>query len=500
MSKFTKTLSTLLAAMLISVLAIGQSMDYSQQRQAQLMQEKLAQDVQPGVVPVNVAQSDFDYTKIVTIDGAKDLIWDNGPLLTNPGGGFGGADLCALQASLGMNTLGGGFQISAGNSIADDFDIIAQTNATTFTFFAYQTGGGIPSTINEVYFQIYDGDPAAGGSVIWGDLATDRLISTDWTNMYRASDADPMGSTRAIMNVVADATGLSLAPGTYWVEVMAGGTAASGPWCPPVTILGETTTGNSKQHTATGWADWVDTGTTTGQGLPFIIDGTTGAQAADDLGITQIISPVSGNGLGMETVTVKIQNFGTNDQSGFDVSFSVDGGTAVVETVAATVPSNGNIDYTFTATADLSAFMDHTLEACTMLAGDENATNDCTTETVTNMNIQSATVYPMMEDYWTGSTDGSTKTETSMVNAIGDVELGWMKFDISSIPAGATITSVKFNGYVNATNWPYWSITPLASDPVTADAATLWAEIIAGELEGTAYSYNNEGSTFVAGM
>ena len=36
-----------------------------------------------------------------------------------------------------------------------------------------------------------------------------------------------------------------------------------------------------------------------------------------------------------------------------------------------------------------------------------------------------------------------------------------MKFDISGIPDGATINSVQFNGYVNATNYPYWSITPV---------------------------------------
>ncbi len=97
----------------------------------------------------------------------------------------------AVQASLGMASQGGGFQIINGISIADDFEITEYTTATTITFFAYQTGGGIPSAINKVYFQIWDGDPSAGGSVIFGDLATNRLISTDWTNMYRASDENP---------------------------------------------------------------------------------------------------------------------------------------------------------------------------------------------------------------------------------------------------------------------------------------------------------------------
>ena len=444
-------------------------------------------------------QSDFDYTQIVTSDGAKDVLWDNGGLITQAGVGTGGSDYSDLQdASLGMGTYGAGFQISAGNSLADDFDVAGNWVVNTITFYGYQTGSGPPSTLNEVVFQVWDGDPTAGGSVIFGDMTTNVMVSTTWTNIWRTLESAP-AENRPIMEIVADASGLVLPAGTYWVEWSVGGTGASGPWAPPVTIVGEATTGNALQNVGGVYTPIEDGGTLTPQGFPFIIDGTTGAQATNDLGVTQIISPVSGNGLGMETVTVKINNFGTNDQSNFDVSFSVDGGTAVTETVDVTVVSNGNIEYTFTATADLSTFEDHTVEACTMLAGDENTSNDCTTETVTNMNIMGETVYPMMEDYWTGSTDGVTKTQTSLVHAIGDVELGWMKFDISSIPAGATVTSVTFHGYVNETNWPYWSITPLASDPVTTDAATLWAEIMAGVDDGIAYSFNNEGSTFAPG-
>lgn len=496
MNNFTKSISTLLAALLVSVLVIGQSKGYNQD--AQFSQDKLAQDVLPGVVPVNSAHTDFDYTKLVTGDGSKDLIWDNGPLLTNIGGAYNGADLSAVQASLGMASQGGGFQIINGISIADDFEITEYTTATTITFFAYQTGGGIPSTINKVYFQIWDGDPSAGGSVIFGDLATNRLISTDWTNMYRASDENPGNSDRAIMDIVADASGLYLPVGTYWVEVQAGGTVSNGPWCPPVTILGETTTGNALQNSG-GWDTWLDSGTSTGLGMPFIIEGTTSPQATNDIGIIQIISPVSGSELGMETVTVNIKNFGTDDQSNFEVSFSVNGATAVVETVTATVPSNGNLEYTFDATADLSEFGNYTIEACTMLSGDENASNDCSTKMVSNMLIQSVTVYPMMEDYWTGSTDGTTKTETSLTKALGDVEEGWMKFDVSEIPAGVVITDIVFHGYVYDANYPFWSITPLASDPVTADAATLYSEIMAGTPEAIAYSYNDEDENFGEG-
>ena len=108
-------------------------------------------------------------------------------------------------------------------------------------------------------------------------------------------------------------------------------------------------------------------------------------------------------------------------------------------------------------------------------------------------------VDPFALDYGTGSTDGTIKTSTSMINAIGNVELGWAKFDISAIPAGSTIDTLRFFCYVNDTNWPYWSITPCADDPVIADAATLWANITANVNDPQCYSYNDEGSTFATG-
>ncbi|MBK7630138.1 MAG: hypothetical protein IPJ23_05465 [Ignavibacteriales bacterium] len=108
------------------------------------------------------------------------------------------------------------------------------------------------------------------------------------------------------------------------------------------------------------------------------------------------------------------------------------------------------------------------------------------------------TVYPQSLDYWTGTTDGVTKTQVSIVDGNNTLD-GWMKFDISGIPAGATITGVTFKGYVNATNWPYWSLTPMALDPVAGTAANIYAAIQAGELQGTAYLFSNEASTYTTG-
>jgi hypothetical protein len=73
-----------------------------------------------------------------------------------------------------------------------------------------------------------------------------------------------------------------------------------------------------------------------------------------------------------------------------------------------------------------------------------------------------------------------------------------MKFDISGIPDGATINSVEFHGYVNATNFPYWSITPVSNDPVTASPSVLYSDISAEASSGF-YLYQDEGSSYTTG-
>jgi len=107
-------------------------------------------------------------------------------------------------------------------------------------------------------------------------------------------------------------------------------------------------------------------------------------------------------------------------------------------------------------------------------------------------------VMPTSSNYWTGTCTSTSKTETSLVKGQPADEYGWMKFDISSIPDGATINSVEFYGYVNNTNFPYWNITPVSNDPVTTDAATLYADIGAESSSGY-YLYQSEGSTYMEG-
>ncbi len=109
-----------------------------------------------------------------------------------------------------------------------------------------------------------------------------------------------------------------------------------------------------------------------------------------------------------------------------------------------------------------------------------------------------ATVYPLNFSYSTGTCTSSAKTQVSLVKGYPPTEAGWMKFDVSNIPDGATINSVEFHGYVNANNFPYWSITPVTNDPETASPSVLYADINAEANTGF-YLYRNEVGTLPIG-
>lgn len=213
----------------------------------------------------------------------EDLLYDNGPLVTHPGDGAGGADASALQTALLMSTYGFGNQVSAGNRVADDFTVTGSGwLIDTITFFGYQTGSSTNSTFTAVNLQIWDGPPNEPGSmIVFGDPVTNRMISSEWSNMYRVLDTALTATDRPVMaNVVEVST--FLPPGTYWLDWQADGTLTSGPWAPPISILGQTTTGNALQWTG-AWAPLIDTGSGTVQGLPFIITGMTDCSAPADV-------------------------------------------------------------------------------------------------------------------------------------------------------------------------------------------------------------------------
>jgi hypothetical protein len=104
----------------------------------------------------------------------------------------------------------------------------------------------------------------------------------------------------------------------------------------------------------------------------------------DDIGVTSIDTPNNGILTNAESITVTINNFGNNDITNPAVQYTIDGGTAVVESFSGTITAGTSESYTFTTTADLSATGTYSIAAKTNLAGDTNPNNDETIKMVTN--------------------------------------------------------------------------------------------------------------------
>ncbi len=106
--------------------------------------------------------------------------------------------------------------------------------------------------------------------------------------------------------------------------------------------------------------------------------------AGNDVGVTEIIAPTTGNNLEMEEVSVKIQNFGLNPQENFDVSFRINDEPIVIENVSGPLNGEESMIYTFTTLGDFSEIQGYQFSCETNLENDVNQTNDKTNVTIYN--------------------------------------------------------------------------------------------------------------------
>ncbi|MCX6305232.1 MAG: carboxypeptidase regulatory-like domain-containing protein [Bacteroidetes bacterium] len=219
----------------------------------------------------NGVGSTSDLGTVNPTDAPASVLFDNGPMITGVGTGFGGADESMLQAPL--TGYGSNVNHAAYYRIADDFSVTGTAwNVTSLEFYGYQTGSTTTSSFTAAYCRILNGIPGQPGTtVVWGDTTTNRLSSSSFTNIYRVNVTG--NNQRPIMKLVVNTTGLTLPAGNYWVEFNASGTIASGPWCPYVTINNTPTTGNGLLYTGTV-GGYTPINATYNQGVPFKINGT----------------------------------------------------------------------------------------------------------------------------------------------------------------------------------------------------------------------------------
>ncbi len=196
-------------------------------------------------------------------------VFDNGPIVTSPNGGFNGNALSQLSPPL--TTLG----LNGTIRTAEKFWLPETSNYTidSIGFWAYQTGSGFSSNFTDVFMMIYDGDPSENGQLIHGDSAVNALSNTYFTGIMRASASSVLDSTRPIMRVLGEFMNpVQLQGGRpYWLvwSFVAGGT----PFFPPITAPGIISSGDAIQRSNTTfeWALGNGGGVGFPAGAPFQI-------------------------------------------------------------------------------------------------------------------------------------------------------------------------------------------------------------------------------------
>jgi hypothetical protein len=337
--------------------------------------------------------------------------------------------------------------------MADDFTIPAGGNWSIdeIVFYAYQTGAPTTSTITEVNLRIWDGEPGNGGTVIWGDNTTNIMVNTMWSGIYRVSETTTgVATDRAIMANTVNVGGLSLPPGTYWLDWQSNGTLGSGPWAPPININGQAVTGNGLQSLADNGATWGpanDGGTgAPQQGLPFLIMGNSGCTASDIPWVS--VAPDSGTTSGGNSTDVTV----TFDSTGLTIGNTYTGTLCVNSNDAAnpivTVPltltveapsygveldPDGALTDLAGATVTYTLYITNTGNAADTfdLAATGNSWTTTLSDSSVSLNVGESTMVWVTVEIPTGVADGDMDVATVTATSAGD----------SGVSASATLTT-----------------------------------------------------------
>jgi len=104
-----------------------------------------------------------------------------------------------------------------------------------------------------------------------------------------------------------------------------------------------------------------------------------------DAAILSLTSPSTGLNLSATSqVKILLRNYGTLVLNTFHVSYKVNNGPTVTETVNTPLAAGDTTTYTFNTTANLSAYITYSLKAWTQAAGDVNPENDSISKSVVN--------------------------------------------------------------------------------------------------------------------
>lgn len=167
----------------------------------------------------------------------------------------------------------------------------------------------------------------------------------------------------------------------------------------------------------------------------FTFDDITIRFLKDDVGITKLISPANACSLGAsEPITVQVKNFSTSTLTNIPISYRINNNTPVTENIISLAPG-ATITYTFTQTADMSAFKEYAITAWTQYSTDTYSNNDTIVNTISTAPL--ITSFPYLErfeganagNWYTGGANSSWQWGTpsgTVINKAANGNKAWV--------------------------------------------------------------------------
>ena len=164
---------------------------------------------------------------------------------------------------------------------------------------------------------------------------------------------------------------------------------------------------------------------------------------AIDLSVDSILSPVSDCGITtLSFVEVKIHNHDSVAVSNIPISYRLNGGALVTETITSSILGGSSFNYTFTSTVNLQTTGVYEIQVYTALTSDTNSLNDTLSKT-----IRSSSIYQF------------NSTTPFYYNGFEDTTNSWVTYGSNnSWEIGYPSTS-----YINQPSWGLYSYVTSAA-------------------------------------
>lgn len=262
---------------------------------------------------------------------------------------------------------------------ADDFEVPAGETWEIASVKSVMKTYDVVTTMNVVF---YSDDNGAPGTELhrFDDVSTNNVINMPEYGVFEIETMLP--------------SNVSLTEGIYWISISADAQNDYWQWLYQM----NTTTNLSQTHVINpGGGMYLPTEWTPNVNYSGYYNATFALYAPpvpNDLTITAINSPESGEMTAEESIEVIIANVGALEQSTYDIQYQINDGDIVVETVDIIIGSNESITYTFATTADMLEVGDYVVSVTALLDTDENNGNDNFTESFHNY----GTIYEISGD------------------------------------------------------------------------------------------------------